>query len=62
MFDKLMAYLGGQGMQPGALDRLVQKMEQTRGTKPMFQPPQGMRGNTAALGKKPRTGGRNANI
>ena len=53
MFDKLMAYLGGQGMQPGALDRLVQKMEQTRGTQPVFRPPQGMRGNQQALGKKP---------
>ena len=53
MYDKLMAYLGGQGMQPGALDRLIQKMEQTRGTKPMGVR-QGMRGNRAALqGKKP---------
>ena len=61
-YDKLMSYLGEKGMQPGALDRLITKMEQTRGTQPMFQPPPGMRGNTAALGKKPRTGGRNASI
>ena len=59
-YDKLMSYLGGQGMQPDALERLIQKMEQTRGTRPMFQPPQGMRGNQQALGKKP--GVRNAGI
>ena len=34
--NKLMSYLAGHGMQPGALDRLSQKMEQTRGTKPLF--------------------------
>ena len=56
MYDKLMSYLGGQGMQPGALDRLIQKMEQTRGTKPMFSTAkQGMTGNQSALrGQKPR--------
>ena len=62
MYDKLMAYLGGQGMQPDALERLIRKMEQTRGTQPMFQPPQGMRGNMAALGRRPATGARNARI
>jgi len=62
MYDKLMAYLGGKGMQPDALERLIQKMEQTRGSQPMFQPPAGMRGNQAALGRSPRTGSRNARI
>jgi len=62
MYDKLMAYLGGQGMQPDALERLIRKMEQTRGTQPMFQPPQGMRGNQQALGRGPATGARRANI
>jgi len=62
MYDKLMSYLGEKGMQPDALERLIQKMEQTRGTQPMFGPPKGMRGNMAALGRKPPTGARNANI
>ena len=56
MYNKLMSYLSGQGMQPGALDRLIQKMQQTRGPEPMFSTKkQGMRGNQSALkGQKPR--------
>lgn len=55
MDDKLMMYLLGQGIQPTALDRLIQKMDQTRGGQPLFSTaPKGYRGNTAALeGKKP---------
>ena len=56
MYDKLMSYLSGQGMQPGALDRLIQKMEQTRGSQPFFGQKTGYRGNTAALaGQKPQS-------
>ena len=62
MYDKLMSYLGEKGMQPDALERLIQKMEQTRGSQPMFSPPQGMRGNQQALGRRPQTGARNARI
>lgn len=62
MYDKLMEYLGGKGMQPSALERLIQKMEQTRGSQPMFGPPTGMKGNQQALGRKPQTGARNAGI
>lgn len=50
MYDKLSEYLMNRGMQPGALDRLIQKMEQVRGTKPMFSGRQtGFRGNQSAL-------------
>ena len=50
MDDRLMSYLIGQGMQPSALDRLIQKMEQTRGGQPLFSSAKrGYRGNTAAL-------------
>jgi hypothetical protein len=48
--DRLMSYLIGQGMQPSALDRLIQKMEQTRGGQPLFSSARkGYRGNQAAL-------------
>ena len=48
--DRLMSYLAGQGMQPNALDRLIQKMEQTRGGQPLFSSARkGYRGNRAAL-------------
>jgi len=48
--DRLMSYLIGQGMQPSALDRLIQKMEQTRGGQPLFSSAKrGYRGNQAAL-------------
>jgi len=53
--DRLMAYLAGQGMQPSALDRLIQKMEQTRGGQPLFSSARkGYRGNPGALeGQRP---------
>ena len=56
MDNKLMSYLIGQGMQPTALDRLIQKMEQTRGGSPLFSSAKrGYRGNTQALaGQAPR--------
>jgi len=51
--NKLMSYLAGAGMQPGALDRLIQKMEQTRGSQPLFNSTRaGFRGNTGALGNQ----------
>ena len=50
MDDRLMSYLAGQGMQPNALDRLIQKMEQTRGGRPLFSSAsRGYRGNPEAL-------------
>ena len=50
MDDRLMSYLAGQGMQPTALDRLIQKMEQTRGGRPLFSSAKrGYRGNQEAL-------------
>lgn len=56
MDDRLMSYLAGQGMQPSALDRLIQKMEQTRGGQPLFSSAKrGYRGNQSALmGQQPR--------
>lgn len=50
MDNRLMSYLIGQGMQPTALDRLIQKIEQTRGGEPLFSAAKrGFRGNTSAL-------------
>ena len=66
MDNRLMTYLIGKGMQPSALDRLIQKMEQTRGGQP-FKARQGFNGNINALaGKAPQPpmyqGQRNAGI
>lgn len=46
----------GQGMQPGALDRLAQKINQTKGSDPMPSGiKSGYRGNLGALStQKPR--------
>jgi hypothetical protein len=46
MYDKLMSYLSGKGMQPAALERLIRSMEQTRGT---AAKPVGYQGNKEAL-------------
>ena len=53
MDRKLIEYLTSRGMQPGALDRLMQKMAQTRGSRSMYgQKQTGFRGNLNALGRK----------
>ncbi len=56
MAGDLMLYLLEHGMQPGALDRLVQKMEQTRGPRPLPSGKRsGFRGNVGALStQKPK--------
>lgn len=49
---RLIEYLTNMGLQPGALDRLIQKMGQTRGNRPQYGDKRtGFRGNMGALGR-----------
>jgi hypothetical protein len=53
MAQDMLARLLGMGMQPGALDRLTQKMGETRGSKPLNPVKTGYKGNLNALSTQP---------